>query len=45
MRKVAQFQQASPDFDGPGMIDDFRLWGSTKWRTRGLTDSDHTSQP
>ena len=28
MRKIAQFQQETPDFDGPGMIDDFHLWGS-----------------
>ncbi len=32
MRKIHQFEQQSPNFNGPGMIDEFRLWGSRRCR-------------
>lgn len=34
--KIDQWEQEAPGFNGHGMIDDFRLWGSTRCRTRGL---------
>ena len=32
MRKIHQFEQQNPNFNGPGMIDDFHLWGSRRCR-------------
>ena len=35
MRTLHRFQQQNPNFNGPGMIDDFRLWGSRRCRQMG----------
>ena len=35
MRMIHQYKQQNPNFNGPGMIDRFRLWGSRTWRQRG----------
>ena len=40
MRKIHQFEQQNPNFNGPGMIDDFRLWGSRRCRRMGVTLSE-----
>ena len=40
MRKIHQFEQQNPNFNGPGMIDDFRLWGSSRCRRMGVTLSE-----
>ena len=40
MRKIHQFEQQHPNFNGPGMIDDFRLWGSSRCRQMGRHLSD-----
>ena len=40
MRKIHQFEQQNPNFNGPGMIDDFHLWGSSRCRRMGVTLSE-----
>ena len=35
MEKIVQMKQATPEPQGLGMIDDFRLRGSRTWRRRG----------
>ena len=40
MRTLHQFQRENPNFNGPGMIDDFRLWGSRRCRQMGRHLSD-----
>ena len=40
MRTLHQFEQQNPNFDGPGMIDNFRLWGSSRCRQMGRHLSD-----
>ena len=35
MRMIHQYKQQNPNFNGPGMIDRFRLWGSRRCRQRG----------
>ena len=37
LRKIHQFEQQNPNFNGPGSIDDFRLWGSRRCRQMGVT--------
>ena len=34
MEKIDQLEQETPASNGRGMIDDFRLRGSSRWRTR-----------
>ena len=31
MEKIVQWEQENPASNGRGMIDDFRLWGSSRW--------------
>ena len=40
MRTLHQFEQQNPNFNGPGMIDEFRLWGSSRCRQMGRHPSD-----
>ena len=40
MRKIHQFEQQNPNFNGPGMIDNFRLRGSRPCRRMGVPLSD-----
>lgn len=40
VERITQRNQEPGLSHGRGMIDDFRLWGSTRWRTREVTDSD-----
>ena len=35
VEKIDQLGQKTPASNGAGMINDFRLWGSLKWRRRG----------
>ena len=37
LRKIHQFEQQNPNFNGPGKIDDFHLWGSRRCRQMGVT--------
>ncbi len=40
MRTLHQLEQQNPNFNGAGMIDDFRLWGSRRCRQMGVLLSD-----
>ena len=36
VERVLQVEEQSASTDGPGMIDDFRLWGSLRCRQMGV---------
>ena len=40
VERITQRNQETGLSHGRGMIDDYRLWGSRRWRTRGVTGSD-----
>ena len=40
VEKITQRNQETGLSNGRGIIDDYRLWGSTRCRTRRVTDSD-----